>query len=255
MKMRLKPTFYYNFISLLKSAGVFYGIITAVIVFLFITTAANASIASPDGNQDGTFGGYGFAACITVFVFGICTVRDTLRLGIQHGVGRRSSFIAQTLAFTSISAIMAVAGELLTAAAQAVAASRGNMRVADLYQMMYLNSYTSISAVNHIKQALFTLVFLLLASFAGMFISLVFYRLNKKWTVIVATGVPITLFFLPSIIIGTLNSHNIAVEFMENVAKAFSAFMDNPTYVVIAAVACSLLLVLFNWLLTRRAPL
>lgn len=251
--MNLRPSFRYNFSSLITAAAVFYAIITVVVLGIY---AGVAVIGVPEGQEgDSFFGGFGIAACIMMFVTGICTVRDSLRLGIQHGTSRRTSFWAMILAFVSVNFLLAIAGEALTAVGQALSAKSEKMYIYDLYQMMFMESFSSIGFTDHVKQAAFSFMLLIFAALCGMFISLMFYRLSKKWTVVVAVGVPVCAVVLPPVIISILRLVGIGTGFATRLTDILVSLIDNPLYAALAILAACAMLLVFNRLLVRRATL
>jgi len=238
MKMNLKPAYRYQFMSLLKGTAVFY-LIMIVIVTAFLAVTINFG-----GSSSMTFGGYAFAAAVYLFVAGIVYIRSDLRLCLQFGVSRRTAFLSEILSFLSISAILAVAGELVTALVRVAASGNPNIFVLDFYQIVYLGAEKVLPSFGHQAMSFLTNVAMFFcACTVGAFFSLMFWRLNKFWTIVVAISIPFAINGLPYLLI------KLGVDFSRFFAWiASSPFCFILTCLVIAAAA-----VVIDWLLLRRA--
>lgn len=251
-KMNIRPAYRYRILASLRGAGIFYGVmilVTAAVAVSFIKT----TISFGGETSSGSFSSYGASACIMAFVFGICYVREDLRLCIQHGIGRRTVFVSELLSALSICIIVAVAGELLLATAQAVTAEYKNLQISDLYQGIYADwKLRELSLGQHFESMLLNLSMLLGAYMAGMFISLTFYRLNKVWKIIVAVGAPVLLFVgLPIL----LNATGPAPKMGRMMAGFMDWVLSSPWAWVFVFMLGAVALAILNWLLIRHAPI
>jgi hypothetical protein len=183
--MNIRPSFTYRFLELLRGSATF------LIIFLLVMAGLSVSVSGTT-----VVGGYEISACIYFFVMGIITIREDLRLGIQNGVGRRSVFLASLLSSALTALIFAVLGEILITAAQALTKNMDNFLITGLYQILSSPQASlvgeptriSVSIGAHLAAILLIFVLLVGPNLFGSFISLVFYRLNKRWTVIVAVA-------------------------------------------------------------------
>jgi uncharacterized membrane protein (DUF485 family) len=92
--MNLYPAFRYRFGNAVRGAGIFTGIMVAIVILVI----GGICYASWNGARvSGNFSAFGLSAAIAVFVTGICTIREDLRLMLQNGVGRRTVFAAERL--------------------------------------------------------------------------------------------------------------------------------------------------------------
>ncbi len=165
-------------------------LILAAIVTAFMSFAVEAD----EGAVIMGFSGYGFATTVFMFVMGIVNVRSDLRLSLQFGVSRRTSFVCEVLSALSVSALLAAAGEMLNGIAQAISADKTNIFVADLYQFIYVGVETPrLTASQHIMSMLFNTGLALSVCVVGMFFSLMFWRLNKFWTIVAALCIPVVI--------------------------------------------------------------
>jgi len=189
MNMNIKPTFKFQFMVFLKGAVVMF-LIMAAILTAFMSFAVKADARTVIMS----FSGYGFATMIFMFVMGIVNIRSDLRLSLQFGVSRRTSFICEVLAALSISLLLAAAGEVINGIAQAISADKSNIFVTDLYQLIYIGTNTPrLSVGQHIMSILLNTGFSLSVCLTGMFFSLLFWRLNKFWTIVAALCIPVVI--------------------------------------------------------------
>lgn len=239
--MNVLPSFRYRFADFLRGSAVFLSI------YILITAGIAVSCLTVVNGTVG-FSGYEISTCITVFVFGIVNAREDLRLGIQNGISRRSVFYGTLFAAVLVTLLLAAVGEVLTTAMQALTAGTACMEVSGLYQMLFAADTDWISAPFglHFASAVFIFSLLIGANLAGRFISLMFFRLNKLWTVIVAVGAPIFLFWILPLMLARSG-----IDF----GAFFKALLFTPTrvsafFLILAAVAAAA-----DRLLMLRAPI
>lgn len=239
--MNIRPSFLFRLRESLRSAAAFF-----VIYLLAITGIFVISLSVVDRGT--AVSGYEVSACITVFVFGIVTIREDLRLGLQNGVSRRTVYRAALLSTLIVTLLLAAAGELLAIAGQALIVNIGEIEMYSIYQLLFANTVSWLSAPLslHLGSILFTFVLLNCANFAGSFISLVFYRLNKLWTIVVAVGTPIFLgFVLP-----------LALDRAEiDLVSPFMKLTASPLTFTAFFAAIAVIVAVLNRLLLLRAPI
>ncbi len=236
MTMKLKPAFHYQFQDILKSAGIF------LLVMASITTGMLILAARAHGTM--SFSAFGFSNVIFLFVLGIVSIRSNLRLCLQFGVSRRTGFVSALLANICIALLLAVAGELLIVAARAAGSGLSNLTLWDTYQMLYLGSSGSpMSFGQHLGSALFNTVLSIATFQFGMFFSLLFWRLNKLWTIVAAISIPVLLNVVPWLL------YTLGVDLMPFVNWMINA----PENFILFGLALGLFFCVINWLLVRRA--
>lgn len=252
MKMNILPAFRFRFRESLKVVGTFY------LVMILITAALTIGyisfyVSSEDGSISGSFSAFAMASSCALFVTGICSVREDLRLCIQHGVSRITSFVSGLLAALLSCIILAASGELLTAVAQAVTADYENYFVSDLYQMLYADGkFASLSLGGHIVSIVFNFSMMASAYMAGMFISMVFYRLNKAWTIVVAVGAPVFVFAVLPILMQAAGSESFVSRML---AGLVDWILSSPWAWISFFIIGAVVLIILDWLLMRRAPI
>jgi hypothetical protein len=197
--MSIKTTFHYKFSSLIKSAFIFFGVLS------FILLAMTIWIGFFQRNHAGTssfFSGYTLGASIMMLVVGICSIREDLRMFIQNGFGRKTTYITEFLVAVAISAVIALGGELFLILGGAVASSFPDLYISDLYPLLYAGGSSSLTLAQHMSSMALTVSLLTMMFLGGMFFSLLFYILSKKWTIAVAIALPLSVFgVLPGIVL------------------------------------------------------
>lgn len=130
------------------------------------------------------------------------------------------------------------------------ALSGGFVAVSDLYAMIYLDQMAFTSAAQHLCSVLFNAALMLCCFAAGLFLTFLFWRLNKVGCFLAGISIPVLLTGLPSL----------GYYFREPLAPLLNLlkdlvwfFLSSPwagmlVFLVIAAVFAFL-----GWLLIRRA--
>lgn len=240
MKMNIKPAFRYQFSSFLKGSAVIYLILIVFVAAILIGTMS----VSTDSSTSISFTGFSITATIYLFVMGIVEIRNDLRLCLQCGVSRRTAFISELMAVLAASVILSIAGEILTSIAQAISANNFRLFVADLYQLIYVGAdATSLTFSQHVMSALFNASLMFTACLGGMFFSLMFWRLNKLWTIVVAISIPVLINLIPNVLVW------LGVDltpFIDWISSSVSCFV---LFFALVAVFVGII----DWLLLRRA--
>ena len=115
MSMNLKPAIRYQLREYLVSCLVFWAINALLIGIGFLVLSLNLG----SGDRSGyTYNGYGFACAIFFLVFGLILPRQAIRLCVQMGVSRRTTFLSLFLSALLPAVCLSLAGELLLSLAQ-----------------------------------------------------------------------------------------------------------------------------------------
>ena len=240
MKMNIKPAFRYQFSSFLKGSAVIYLILMVVVAAIMIGTMR----ISTGSATTISFTGFSITATIYLFVMGIVEIRNDLRLCLQCGVSRRTAFISELLAVLAASVILSVAGELLTGIAQAISANNSRLFVADLYQLIYVGAdATSLTFCQHVMSALFNTSLMFAACLGGMFFSLMFWRLNRLWTIVVGISIPVLINLIP----------NVFIWLGVDLTPFINWISSSVGYFVLFFALVAVLVGIIDWLLLRRA--
>jgi len=238
MKTNLKPAFRYQFNSFIRGSGIIYLILIAIVAISMVGNIYT------NGNFFVSFTGYSITIAIFMFVMGIVNIRNDLRLCLQYGVSRRTSFVSEILTVMSAAVILAAAVEVLTVVTQLLTVNNSNLFVADIYQLIYVGTdIPSLSLSQHALSALFNTSLMFAASLGGMFFSLMFWRLSKVWTIIVAVSIPVLINVVPMLL------YRIGVDLTPFIRWLTSS----PFCFVVFFLLFAALLGIIDWLLLRRA--
>ena len=136
MSMNLKPAIRYQLREYLVSCLVFWAINALLIGIGFLVLSLNLG----SGDRSGyTYNGYGFACAIFFLVFGLILPRQAIRLCVQMGVSRRTTFLSLFLSALLPAVCLSLAGELLLSLAQFAADhTQFQLEFSDLFSMIYL---------------------------------------------------------------------------------------------------------------------
>ena len=239
MKTNFKPAFRYQFGNYIKGS-----VVVFLIIFLIVSVALVFSLSFETGSSSISVSGYSFAAVVFLFVMGIVSIRNDLRLCLQFGVSRRTAFLSELLAVIAVSAIIVVAGELLNGIAALLIANNENFFVGDFYQIIYLRDTSAILSLGqHSQSALMNFSLVFSACLFGMFFSLMFWRLSRTWTIIVAVAIPLLINLVPMAL------YKLGVNFQPFIHWLAAS----PYYLVLFALALAVFFGIINWLLLRKA--
>lgn len=241
MKMNLKPALRFQFTDLMKSSLAFLATIAAITVCIPLIQYLVG------GRGAVSMGGYVVIAAIYLFVVGIVAPRGYLRMDIQMGVSRATSFTAQLITTVLVSLALSLVGELISTVVQ-LFTKNSSMFFVDLFQMMY-NDGEPLSFGGHMLSICFNTCICVFAYISGMFYTLLFWRLNKFWTVVAA----LALVLLANL---GLNADVFApiMPWLGRMATAFfEAVTRGPAALMIFFLVCAAILAFIEWLLLRRA--
>ncbi|NCB42742.1 MAG: hypothetical protein EOM59_08995 [Clostridia bacterium] len=236
--MKIKTAIQYKYRDSLKSALIFFSIITLVLVAMVIGFGL---FQSP--NSTVYFSGYTFAATIMMFVVGVCSIREDLRLYIQNGIARKTVFVVDIAMAVLSAAAIAVGGEIFMLLGRVFSQSVKGFFVQDFYSLIYAGGSSTLTFFQHVESVIMASSLMLLAFSGGMFFSLIFYRLNKGWSILIAITIPfILLGVLPVMIFRAYAQVSAWVSFMA--ASSWN--------LVLVFLAFSSIMLFINWLLTRK---
>ncbi len=146
-----------------------------------------------DGTRVSSNGTVEFATTIALFVQMCVAIRSTMRLGVQNGRSRSTVIASETLTLVTVAAIYS-AFNLLT-----------ELLIYPLFNEVTLFSSTYRTSglgpfMTVVAHFLFSFAMLMAVGSFGMFLSTMYWRLDKFWRVIVSVGIPVFMLFgLPTI--------------------------------------------------------
>lgn len=236
--MKIQTAIQYKYKSTVKSAFIFFSILTLLLLFMVIWFRSLKG-----DNSTMYFSGYGFAATIMMFVVGICSIREDLRLYIQNGIARKTTFVVEILMALFSAALISAGGEIFMLMGNAVSRSVERFFVNDFYQFIYADKAFSLSFVQHMESMGVAASFMLTAFAGGMFFSLMFYRLNKAWSIVAAISIPFLL-------LGLLP--NVLYKYYEQTSAMIAFIAASPWNLVLVLSGISCITLVVDWLLIKN---
>ena len=242
MKMNLKPSLSFQLWDMGKSCLGFIVTVALLVAFVpLITLMINGEMVG------GSISGFGAIAAIFMFIIGIVAPRSYFRLDSQMGVSRATSFTALLVCVVLVALGLAVLGELLTVAMQALLRRLPEYTFFDLYQMIYREG-AAMRFSDHLLSACLNASMCVCAYIGGMFFTLLFWRLNKLWSIVAA---------ILLVIVMNAGVSVVAVPGLKWLGAAMTAFADaatkSPMPLIILFLVLSAVFAVIEWLLLRRA--
>ena len=231
-----------------KGAGVFLGAMVLISLFFGVL------VPNLGGSGTSFFSGGGIMSAFFLFVLGIAGLRENLRMFLQNGVSRRTSFLAELTVLAVTAAALALLGEVLMSLLQVI--SRGSDRFfsADLYQLLYMQFDVKavLSPGQHVISGLFNFCLFLAVGLFGEFFSALFWRLNKFWTIVVGVSIPVLCNAVPWGLYWLADRTPAVMEFFAAIAWFLGR---SPWNVMALSLLCAAALAGINWLLLRRTQI
>lgn len=241
---KLRAPFKYQVFELLKAIGVYYAIIT--LAYLLISIAM--SFVFSDGIGDGgTFSGMDGSSFVVVFILGLTTFKENLGLFVQNGVSRRSFYITKLASAIIMCLVVIIADRLLLTFLGAIGRLTSSFKTLSVFEQMTIEGASTVSTM-------FMAFFSYLLAFAsGTFLTIMFYRLNGFFKVIVGAGVPILCFIVFPIADTMLFQNKVSMALVRFADFALGLSKGLPWNAVITLLLCSALTFCLAWLILRRA--
>ena len=237
--MNFLPIFKYRLKDDLKAVGVF--LIVTLLCMVLVIYGIMIMVSEINGRVISNFS---IALTVFSFVLGIVTVREDLRLGIQNGVSRGTSLAA---CFTAnvVASLAAALGVTLVEWLSVATQNTTNAALVSFYAMIYGED---ASLAGQLRSFLLSFVWSGSAVFVGSFLSLLYWRLTKLWRWIVSLGMGTALLLL-------MNATMIVGGFMDAVLSFFRWLGEAPMNLSMFLVGVAVVFAVFDWLLTRKAPI
>ena len=237
--MNFRPIFRNRFKYDMKVVALFMALLllcNAFIVALLLVVSAQV--------QGQAFSNFSVAMSCFTLAIGAASVREDLRLGIQNGVSRGTSL---TASFTANIAVAMVAALCVTLVEWACINLRGTVRIG-FYSIFALVYGEDASVPGQFRSFLLNFLWCGSMVFVGSFLSLMYWRLSKLWRWVVSLGMGAALILL-------LNAAMIVGGLMDKVLAFIRWLGEAPVNLCICLVGVAVVFAVFDWLLTRRAPI
>lgn len=245
--MNFLPIFKYRLKDDLKAVGVF--LLVTLLCMVLVIYGIMIMVSEID---DRVVSNFSIALTVFSFVIGIVTVREDLRLGIQNGVSRGTSLAA---CFTAnvVASLAAALGVTLVEWLSVTTQSTTNAALVSFYAMIYGED---ASLAGQLRSFLLSFVWSGSAVFVGSFLSLIYWRLSKFWRWVVSLGMgAAALLLLNAAIILLLNASKASAGFLGWLLSFIRWLGEAPLNLVVFLAGIAAAFAIFDWLLTRRAPI
>ena len=248
--MKLKQSIRYQLADFIGPVIVYYGIVAAAHVVLFL-----AWIFTPATIHLG--GGLTVFSGLFLFICGLCSFHDNLPMHLQNGVSRKTMYTAWLAVTGIVSAFMAAADTVLAVLIDLLDLPIWGYGSANLFFTLFDLDGLAFgqTLVNTLFSILFSFVLLALAMTLGYFIVVFFYRLPVKLRIVVGACAGFLLFFgLPGakILDTNLLGEGLRAFFRQYLEPVLEFIWENPFALMGTWAVAAVVLSALSWLLMRR---
>ena len=245
--MNFRPIFINRFKFGMKGAALFMALLllcNAFVVAMLLVASAQV--------QGQAFSNFSVAMSCFTLAIGAASVREDLRLGIQNGVSRGTSL---TAGFAANIAVALVAALGVTLVEWACIYLRGAVRIG-FYSIFALIYGEDAGVLGQLRSFLLNFLWCGSMVFVGSFLSLMYWRLTRfwRWVVSFVIGAAALLLFSSGVFLLISNAKT---------GSGFPAWLletarwlgEAPVNLCICLVGIAAVFAVFDWLLTRKAPI
>ena len=247
--MKLKQSIRYQLADFIGPVIVYYGIVAAAHVVLFL-----AWIFTPATIHLG--GGLTVFSGLFLFICGLCSFHDNLPMHLQNGVSRKTMYTAWLVVTVIVSAAMAAADTVLATLIDLL-----NLPIWRGSSNMFLSLFDlegmgfGATFVNTLFSFPFSFVLLALLMTLGYFLVVFFYRLPVKLRIVVGACAGFLLFFgLPGakILDTNLLDEGLRAFFRQYLEPVLEFLWENPFALMGTWAVAAVALAAVTWLILRR---
>lgn len=238
--MRIKQMTNYMLKNNLRIVALYLGVVA---VLLFVLVAAVVLGAAPATTLDG-----GVTSTIFLFVLGIVSFFQFLKVGFSCSISRRTVFLSLIVSGLVLAGIIGLLDLILTWVVPQLLFEYAEPFAS--YRSFFVAPNAALMVVGsvgyHLAQVLVALIF-------GYFVGGLYYRMNRGLRIAVSVGVPVALFVVPSVTFSHLTSPALR-ELLMRLNNFVINLMQAPFHHMLFALIATAVFTLFLWLLMRRAP-
>lgn len=240
--MKLKSAVKYQLSDSVKPLFIFYSVIYAIIVCIFLLSRMKT-----DGKV--SFGGIESASMVFIFIAGLNSFKSQFRMFLQNGLSRKTLFKSIVISMIYIALFMAVVDSLNGVIAGNIMTYQPAFE--QFYGQRYNNSGDLLKFLDGLIWFLSAYLFL---AMAGLFITTLYYRMNKWQKLSVSVGVPIFFIIILPTVDQTITNGSIARGIKEFFSFAWGYQNGyNPYYSVLTCTVFSVMLGVLSYLLVKKA--
>lgn len=247
--MKLKQSIRYQLADFIGPVIVYYGIVVAAHVVLFL-----AWIFTPATIHLG--GGLTVFSGLFLFICGLCSFHDNLPMHLQNGVSRKTMYTAWLVVTVIVSAAMAAADTVLATLIDLL-----NLPIWRGSSNMFLSLFDlegmgfGATFVNTLFSFPFSFMLLALLMTLGYFLVVFFYRLPVKLRIVVGACAGFLLFFgVPGVKILDTNllGEGLRAFFRQYLEPVLEFLRENPFALMGTWAVAAVVLAAVTWLILRR---
>lgn len=242
--MNIKKVIQYQFVDIGRPILVYYLIIVGIMLL-------GGSIILITTSGDTAFNGTGFSASFFCFIAGLCLFREYFYLFCQNGVSRKAIFFGTLSSILLSSIFMAITETIFVYVFRMFSNGR-------IYYMHFMDLYPTFAAdaslgVQIILDLILTFLLLLTCFSAGYLIAALFYRSNKIFKIVIAAGLPVSIFVVFPILTYLFPKAAAACGKLFLIIYGFES--GNPAYAIVPLVITISFLNIVNYFVIRRAEI
>lgn len=243
MTMNLKPMLRYQLRDYWISGLIFFLANLGAVLLVFI------SLSVFEGPNHASYSGYSFAGGIFMLVMGVVLPRQSMRLGGQLSISRKTSFAALLISSAVASLGLALAGDILMVVSQKAAWSVNGLVFTDIYALLYAASAESLTLTEHVSSILFGTCFMVVNFALGLFFTFLFWRLGKLGQLVAGFCIPAALIGVPALL-GVFKVPLAPVT--RQIEKLVIACLDSVWLTMGVFLLAAMVFVLISWFLVRQ---
>lgn len=248
--MNLKVSIKYQLNEYKWSILVFYSAVISILSLLLF-------FAMRSTNGLNTFSIEGFEGTSLIFLFfvGLFTFKDCFGLLIQNSISRKTIFISKLLSILIISIAMTLMDKIISFVVQHVIAGNESIYYLGLFREVFSDVLRHNAFLLQIVSLLFNFTLYLTFITFGLFLNVLYYRMNKALQIAVSVGVPVCLFIIIPLIDARITNNAIQSTFFKTFNFAYGLSNHNPYYSIVTSILNFAFFSLLIWLLMRKATI
>lgn len=240
MRMNLKPLLRYQLRDYAISCLSFFLVNVVILSFLALVISRNLPTY---------YSGYSLGCAIFLLISGLILPRQVLRLGVQMGISRRTSFLSLLLTALLAALALALLGQVLLTTALHLIPDQKELFITDLYSIFYLNNQPPATLDQHGMTMLLNTMGMLACFAGGFFFTTLFWRLGKLGTIIAAIAIPALLVGGPWLLYFLQKPLAPVLRLLASFSQALTT---QPGTALAAFLIVTLLFTLVSWCLVRN---
>ncbi|MBC3886919.1 hypothetical protein GH810_01140 [Acetobacterium paludosum] len=256
--MKLSAIYKFQLAEHKKSIIVFYLVIIAILAVVFTINIVSVLIPN-QSNFSIQLSGIDLAPTIFLFVCGLNAFKENFQMSLQNGISRKSLFVNRIAVDLTLAVGMSLLNQIILFIGKSMALFSATIQYSSLLEELYGLRYAGHPNGLMLYLEIFLFYIFLFAAFLsiGYFITVAFYRMNKKQKIAYIVGFYILAFVAFPLIDELLYKLGIfSVLISEVLLRFLYAIMgvsaQNPYIAMISLLIISIIMRSLTWLLVRK---